>query len=80
MITQNPIRFEWDAIGQVDWAHFPDSIFSLAWFNSGTVLLVANATEPNGKFIPITNPDYNYAGTVSDFRELATRYQTETTG
>ena len=79
MTTRNAIRFETDPIGQVDWAHFPDSIFSLARFNSGTVLLVANATKPDGKFIPITNPDYDHAGTVSEFRELANRYHRETT-
>ncbi len=80
MTTRNAIRFETDVIGNVHWAHFPDSIFSLARFQSGTVLLVANATKPDGKFITITNPDYDHAGTVSEFRELATRYQSETTG
>ncbi len=76
----NPIRFETDAIGNVEWAFFSDSIFSLARFQSGTVFLVANATKPDGRFITITNPEFDYAETVSDFHLLAKQFQSESTG
>ncbi len=89
MGTADRIRFEYDNIGNVHWAHFPGSIFSLARFQSGTVFLVANAFEPgatfvptenlSGRFITITNPEFDHAETSADFETLANRYQSETT-
>ena len=67
------IRFQRDRLGQVDWAHLPDSIFSLARFQDGWVYLVANAFDGNqaGKFHRVTNPDFEYAETYAAFKRLA---------
>ncbi len=69
------IRFQRDRLGMVDWAHLPDSIFSLARFQDGMVYLVANATNSfdnkDGSFHRITNPDFEYAETYAAFKRLA---------
>jgi hypothetical protein len=73
------IKFERDHIGMVDWAFLPDSIFALARFQlSGRIFLVANARTPSwpeGKFIPMENPKYDYADSYADFKELANEFE-----
>ncbi len=74
------ITFVKDGIGMIDWAHLPDSIFSLARFtSSGTIMLVANADQGEGKWIRMTNPGYQYANSYSEFKRLATEFQAEST-
>ncbi len=66
------IRFQRDRLGMVDWAHLPDSIFSLARFQDGMVYLVANAFDGStGSFHRVTNPRFEYAETYAAFKRLA---------
>jgi len=74
------ITFMRDHIALIDWAFLPDSIFDLARFHSnGTIMLVANADKSDGKFIPMGNPDYQYANSYTEFKRLATEFLAEST-
>lgn len=78
MTTTTDIKFRRDRLGMVDWAFLPESIFALARFtDEGRVYLVANATEPGGKFIRITNAKYEYAETYAAFKRLAIEFNND---
>ncbi len=63
-----------DPITGMMYGELTDSVLNLARFTNGEVFIFRN--EPGQTFHRVTNPDYDYAETPKDFRDLVRRFDT----